>query len=329
MGKIVTLGEIMLRLSTENNNRFIQSSTFRADYGGGEANVAVSLANFGIPTEYVTKLPNNPLTESIFRYLKGNGVETKNIVLGGERLGTYYLEVGTSVRASSVIYDRKHSAFSTLNFHELNLDSIFDNCDILHLSGITPALSESCNVLMDLIIKKAKSLGVLISFDFNYRSKLWPIDKASKVLVSYLPYIDICFAGSLDAEHIMNLGSNKTLIEYYEEILSKYPNIKYLLSTKRETHSVNENSLTGFIFKDGKLFSSDKYKFQIVDRVGGGDSFAAGALCGIYNNLSPQEIVDFATAASVYKHTVRGDANLVSKQEIEHIIKNGISTVSR
>ncbi|WP_297598451.1 sugar kinase [uncultured Cetobacterium sp.] len=329
MGKIVTLGEIMLRLSTENNNRFIQSSSFRADYGGGEANVAISLANFGIPTEYVTKLPNNPLAESIFRYLKGNGVQTKNIVIGGERLGTYYLEVGTSIRASSVIYDRKFSSFSTLNFQELDIDNIFKDCDILHLSGITPALSENCNILMELIIKKAKSLGILISFDFNYRSKLWSLQKASKVLTSYLPYIDICFAGSLDAEHIMALGSNKTLLEYYKEIVSKYPNIKYLLSTKRETHSVNENSLTGFIFENGNLLSSNRYKFQIVDRVGGGDAFAAGALCAIYNGLSSQDIVDFATAASVYKHTIRGDANLVSKDEIQHIIKNGISTVSR
>lgn len=329
MGKIVTLGEIMLRLSTENNNRFIQTNTFRADYGGGEANVAVSLANFGVPSEYVTKLPKNPLTDSIFRYLKSNNVETSNIVFGGERLGTYYLEVGTSVRASSVIYDRKYSSFSTINYSELDIEKILKDCSILHLSGITPALSNSCKELMDKIIKKAKELNILISFDFNYRSKLWTLDQAIPVLNSYLPFVDICFAGILDAKHIMKLGNHDNLEEYYIELTKKYPNIKYLLSTKRETHSVNENSLTGFIFQNGKLLYSNRYTFQIVDRVGGGDAFAAGALFGIYNNLPIQEIVDFATAASVYKHTIRGDANLVSKEEIYNIINNGISTVSR
>ena len=312
MSKIVTLGEIMLRLSTENNNRFIQSNTFRADYGGGEANVAVSLANFGIESEYVTKLPNNPLSDSIFRYLKANGVETKNIVLGGERLGTYYLEVGTSVRASSVIYDRKYSSFSTLDYSELKIEEILKDCKILHLSGITPALSENCKELTIKIMEKAKEMGVLISFDFNYRGKLWTLDEASPVLTSYLPYIDICFAGILDAKNIMKLGNHSDLNEYYKEITKKYPNIKYLLSTKR-----------------GELIASPRYTFQIVDRVGGGDAFAAGALFGIYNNHSPKDIVDFATAASVYKHTVRGDANLVSKDEIYNIINNGISTVSR
>lgn len=329
MSKIVTLGEIMLRLSTENNNRFVQSNTFRADYGGGEANVAVSLANFGIESEYVTKLPNNPLSDSIFRYLKANNVATENIVLGGERLGTYYLEVGTSVRASSVIYDRKYSSFSTLDYTELQIEKILKDCKILHLSGITPALSDSCKELMDKIMVKAKEMGVLISFDFNYRGKLWTLDEAAPVLTSYLPYVDICFAGVLDAKNIMKLGEHSDLTEYYREITKNFPNIKFLLSTKRETHSVNENSLTGFVFKDGELVSSPRYTFQIVDRVGGGDAFAAGALFGIYNNLSPKEIVDFATAASVYKHTVRGDANLVSKDEIYNIINNGISTVSR
>ncbi|MGL4645733.1 MAG: PfkB family carbohydrate kinase, partial [Cetobacterium sp.] len=223
MSKIVTLGEIMLRLSTENNNRFIQSNTFRADYGGGEANVAVSLANFGIESEYVTKLPNNPLSDSIFRYLKANGVETKNIVLGGERLGTYYLEVGTSVRASSVIYDRKYSSFSTLDYSELKIEEILKDCKILHLSGITPALSENCKELTIKIMEKAKEMGVLISFDFNYRGKLWTLDEASPVLTSYLPYIDICFAGILDAKNIMKLGNHSDLNEYYKEITKKYP----------------------------------------------------------------------------------------------------------
>ena len=329
MSKVVTLGEIMLRLSTENNNRIIQSNGFRADYGGGEANVAVSLANFGIKSEFVTKLPENPLSESIFRYLKANGVGTENIVLGGERLGTYYLEVGTSVRASSVICDRKYSSFSTMDYEELTLNKILKDCKILHLSGITPALSESCRELTEKIIKRAKEMGVLISFDFNYRSKLWTLEEASPVLTSYLPYIDICFAGILDGKNIMKLDVQGDVEDYYKEITKKYPNIKYLMCTKRETHSVDENSLIGYLYKDGKLYHSKKYTFTIVDRVGGGDAFAAGALYGIYYDLDPQNIVDFATGASVYKHTVRGDANLASVDEIETLINRGIQSVAR
>lgn len=329
MSKVVTLGEIMLRLSTEDNLRITQSNSFRADFGGGEANVAVGLANFGIKTEYVTKLPKNALTDSIFRYLKANNVITDNIVIGGERLGTYYLEVGTSVRASSVIYDRKYSAFSGFNYSELDIETVLKDCKIIHLSGITPALSRNCEELIEKVMKKAKEMNVLVSFDFNYRSKLWSLEEASESFKKYLSYVDICFAGALDAQNILKLEKGLTLKEYYEKIFKLYPNIKYLLSTKRETHSVNENSLTGYIYKEGEFKTSTTFRFDIVDRVGGGDAFATGALFGIYNNLALEEIVEFATASSVYKHTIKGDANIATTEEIYNIIKNGISTVSR
>ena len=336
MFKIVTLGEIMLRLSTENNKRFSQSSSFQGDYGGSEANVAISLANFGINSEFVTKIPNNPLSESLLKYLKSNDVCTTNCILGGERLGTYYLEVGTSVRSSSVIYDRKYSSFSTLNFSELNINSILDNCKILHLSGITPALSNSCRDLMIFIIREAKNRGILISFDFNYRSKLWTIEEASEVLTTYLPYIDICFAGILDAKYILKISLQESslnfvdnLNNYYNIIAKKYPNIKYFLSTERIVHSVHEKRLTGFLYTNNKVFSAQSYNFQIVDRVGGGDAFAAGALYGIATSLPAQETIDFATGASVYKHTIKGDANLAKKDEIYNLINNNISSVSR
>lgn len=329
MKKILTLGEIMLRFSTENNNKIVQSDSFRVDYGGGEANVAVSLANFGIKSEFVTKLPINSLSESILKYLKGNGVETKNIIFGGERLGTYFLEVGTSIRSSSVIYDRKNSSFSNLHYSELDIENILQDCEILHLSGITPALSKNCKILIDNLIKQAKKMNILISFDFNYRSKLWTLEEATPILTSYLPFIDICFAGILDAKYILKLGEHNDLKKYYEEITKKYPNIKYLASTKREIHSVNNNSLTGFIFKNGELVQSKKYRFEIVDRVGGGDAFAAGILFGIYNNLTLQENVEFATVSSAYKHTIRGDANICSKEEIYNILNQGVSSVSR
>lgn len=329
MSKIVTLGEIMLRLSTENNNRIIQSKSFKVNYGGGEANVAIALSNFGVNVEYVTKLPENSISESIIRFLKSNGVNTQNIVFGGERVGTYYLEIGNGVRPSKVIYDRKNSSFTTLIFEDLNIENILEDCKILHLSGITPALSKNCKELMEKIIKKAKEKNILISFDFNYRSKLWSLEEASNIIKNYLPYIDICFAGILDCKYILKMESKNGLGEYYKELIERYPNIKYVFSTQREVHSVNENTLQGYIYKNGKLISSKKYRFNIVDRVGGGDAFAAGALFGIYNKFSEEKTIEFAIASSVYKHTINGDANLATKEEIENFMENEISTVLR
>lgn len=335
--KVVTLGEIMLRLSTMDDKRIIQSNVFAADYGGGEANVAISLSNFGLETSFVSKIPNNPLGESVLRYLKANGVNTENIILGGERLGTYYLEVGTGVRNSSVVYDRKYSSFSTLTYDELNLEKILDNTKIIHLSGITPALSKECQELTFKILKKAKEMDILVSFDFNYRGKLWTVEEAGKTIKKYLPFIDICFAGILDAKFILGISLDESkyndkreLLKAYYDIMSKEnKNIKYFISTQREIHSVDENSLTGFIYNDNKLYSSRKYKFKIVDRVGGGDAFAAGALYGIYENYENEKIVEFATGASVLKHTIKGDANLVSTSEVLSFIENGVGKISR
>lgn len=329
MSEIVTLGEIMLRLSTENNNKIIQSKSFKIDYGGGEANVAIALSNLGVDAEYVTKLPSNSIAESIIRFLKSNGVNTKNIIFGGERVGTYYLEVGSGVRASNVIYDRKNSSFTTLEFEELNIKEILKNCKILHLSGITPALSKNSEELIGKILKVAKKNGVLISFDFNYRSKLWSLDEASKVIKSYLPYIDICFAGVLDCKYILKMEEKDNLEQYYKEIVREYPNIQYIFSTEREIHSVDENSLQGNIYKNGELIKSRKYRFKIVDRVGAGDAFAAGALYGIYKNYSSKEIIEFAIASSVYKHTINGDSSLATKEDIENLINSKITTVLR
>lgn len=335
--KIVTLGEIMLRLSTVDNKRIIQSNLFQADYGGGEANVAISLSNFGIESSFITKLPENFLGDSVLRYLKANQVNIDHIILGGERLGTYYLEVGNGIRNSSVIYDRKYSSFSTLTYEELNIEKILKDAYILHLSGIIPALSESCKDLTLKIIKKAKEMGVLVSFDFNFRGKLWSVEEAGKTFKEYLPYIDICFAGILDGKYILKLdideekysSFSEILKAYYKKINDFYPNIKYFISTKREIHSVDDNSLEGFIYSKGCIYNSKKYRFSIVDRVGGGDAFAAGALYGIIQDMNIEDIVEFATGASVIKHTIRGDANLVSVKEVDNFIKNGAGKISR
>lgn len=329
MRKIVTLGEIMLRLSTAGNDRILQSKGFNVNYGGGEANVAISLSNFGVKTEFVTKLPKNDLAYSALRVLKENGVGCENIVLGGERMGVYFLEVGCGVRGSNVIYDRKNSAFSKLKVEELDLESILKDVEILHLSGITPALSDEARELTFDVMKKAKEMGVKISFDFNYRSKLWSVSQAKEEFEKYLPYIDICFAGILDCKYILQMGEHDNLAKYYERLKREYPNIKYLLSTKREVHSVSENSLKGYIYSGKELVESEKYDFTIVDRVGGGDAFVAGALYGIYKGMSEKEIVEFAIAASVYKHSVNGDANLCRVEEIESFMRNGVKSVNR
>ncbi|MGX6591931.1 PfkB family carbohydrate kinase [Cetobacterium ceti] len=329
MKKVVTLGEIMLRLSTVNNNRITQSEYFQINYGGGEANVAISLNNLGIKTEFVTKIPKNELGKSVIKYLKSNDVIVDNIVVGGERLGTYYLEKGNGIRNSSVIYDRKNSSFTELKYEDLNIDKILEDCSILHLSGITPALSENNKDLMEKIIIEAKKRDILISFDFNYRSKLWTLEEAREIIKTYLPYIDICFMGILDCEKLLKMNPRKTLKEYYKDLTEKYPNIKYLISTKREINSIDNNSLKGFLYCDNNLYESKTYTFDIVDRVGGGDAFAAGILYGIYNGNSLEEIVEFGTGASVYKHSINGDGNLGTVEEIKGILQGKLNNVDR
>ncbi|MCJ8342423.1 MAG: sugar kinase [Cetobacterium sp.] len=329
MKKVVTLGEIMLRLSTINNNRITQSEYFQINYGGGEANVAISLNNLGIKTEFVTKIPKNELGKSVIKYLKSNDVIVDNIVVGGERLGTYYLEKGNGVRNSSVIYDRKNSSFTELKYEDLNIDKILEDCSILHLSGITPALSENNKDLMEKIIIEAKKRDILISFDFNYRSKLWTLEEARETIKTYLPYIDICFMGILDCEKLLKMNPRKTLKEYYKDLTEKYPNIKYLISTEREINSIDNNSLKGFLYCDNNLYESKTYTFDIVDRVGGGDAFAAGILYGIYNENSLEEIVEFGTGASVYKHSINGDGNLGTVEEIKGILQGKLNNVDR
>lgn len=329
MSKIVTLGEIMLRLSTENSDKLVQTDKLKINYGGGEANVAVALGNFGVDTEYITKLPENSISKAIIKYLKANNVRTDNIVYGGERIGLYYLETGYGMRATNVIYDRKNSSFSTIKYEELNIDSIFEDCKIIHLSGITAALSSHCSELIEKIMRKAKTLGILVSFDFNYRSKLWEIEEAKQTIEKYLPYIDICFAGKLDCKNILRLGESDDIVYYYQQIIQKYPNIKYILSTDRESYSNDENSLQGYLYFENILYSSDKYRFMMKDRVGGGDAFVAGALYGIYNKLSVERIIKIAMGSSLYKHTLNGDANISDIDEIYEFIDGNNNSIKR
>jgi 2-dehydro-3-deoxygluconokinase len=330
MKKVVTLGEIMMRLSTCTGERLSQTNQLSIHYGGAEANVAVSLAHFGYDPFFLSKVPSNLLGKAVEMHLKSHAVHTNYLLKGGERLGTYYLETGIGERSPQVVYDRKYSSFSNLKVDELNLDEILHGTSLFHVSGITLALSAELQDLVLLTLKKAKELGVVTSFDFNYRAKLWSQQEAAEAIKPLLPFIDICSCGELDAVYLLGIekadqshSKECRLKYYYDTISEKYPNIKYLTSTFREVISSSSNKLTGNLFVDGVLYQSKvHYIDAIVDRVGGGDAFAAGILYGFLQGLQPQEIISFAAAASALKHTVHGDCNVFSVNEILQFAKN-------
>lgn len=324
MKKIITLGEILLRLSTNVDKRLSQADQLYMHYGGAEANVGVSLSNFGYEVYFVSKVPDNPLGLAAERHLKTNGVHTDFLVKGGERLGSYYVESGVGARNSQVTYDRKHSSFSQITSEDIQFNDIFKDAALFHITGITPALSPCLAELTLLALQIAKENGVTTSFDFNYRSKLWSQKEAAETIKLFLPYVDICFCGELDAIYLLgikeasdSLDKEKRLKYYYDNIQQMYPNIQYFSSTFRHVISASTNTLQGNLFTEGALYQSKIYQIDhIVDRVGGGDAFAAGILFGILEGMPPEEAVTFSTAASVMKHTVVGDCNSFSPVEI-------------
>ncbi|MFC4770429.1 sugar kinase [Enterococcus hermanniensis] len=321
MAKIVTLGEIMLRLSTTVGTRVARAHSFRAHYGGGEANVAISLANYGHHVSFASKVPENHLGKAAIEHLRRSGVDTQFMLAGGERLGTYYLEMGSGARASQVIYDRKGSSFAEMTALEWDIDQLFKDVAIFHISGITPALSDTWRSMTLDLIKAAKNSGCLISLDINYRQKLWGTNGCKAFLKEVLPLIDICSAGKLDAQYLLEIspytGSDNEMIYYNEQMHQLYPNIKIFYSTIRTVYSASHNDLVGTFWSNGKYVESRVHTINpIVDRIGGGDAFAGGILHGILTNQEPQQIVDFATAASALEHTVFGDENQFSESEI-------------
>lgn len=330
MKKIVTLGEIMLRFSTNIGERLSQTNSFSAYYGGAEANVGVSLAHFGYQVYFVSKVPNNPLGLAVEHHLKAHGVNADYIVKGGERLGTYYVESGVGERSPHVTYDRKYSSFSEIKMEELDFEEIFTDVSLFHVSGITLALSPELQDLTLKAMKLAKEKGILTSFDFNYREKLWSLTEAANAIRPLLPFIDICSCGELDAIHI--LGINETnpslpkeerLNYYYGKMKELYPNIKYMCSTFRDVISASTNTLQGNFYVNGELYQSKVHHISpIVDRIGGGDAFMSGVLYGIAENILPEKIVSFATAASALKHTIHGDCNTFSSEEVFRFAEN-------
>lgn len=328
--KIVTMGEIMLRLSTPNNEKFIQADEFDVNYGGGEANVAVSCANYGHTAEFVTAVPDNELGECAVAALRKYGVLTNHIAKCGERLGIYYLETGASMRPSKVVYDRAHSSITTATKKDFDFDEIFKDADWFHFTGITPAVSDSAAVLTEDALKAAKKHGVKVSVDLNFRKKLWSSEKAQKVMTSLMKYVDVCIGNEEDAELVLGFKPGKTDVtsgelelagykSIFEQMVAKF-NFEYCVSSLRVSHSASDNGWSACIYsRDTKEFyHSRTYRISpIVDRVGGGDSFAGGVICGFLDGKDFRTALEFGVAASALKHTIPGDFNLVSRKEVE------------
>ena len=330
MGKVITMGEIMLRLSTPDFQKFIQADGFDVCYGGGEANVAVSLANYGHDTEFVTAVPDNEIGECAVAALRKYNVGTRHIARRGERLGIYFLESGSSVRASKVVYDRAHSSISTATGADFDFDEIFRGADWFHFTGITPAVSDAAAALTEEALKAAKKHGVKVSVELNFRKKLWSSEKAQSVMKNLMKYVDICIGNEEDAELVLGYkpgntdvaGGDLELAGYksiFEQMVEDYP-FQYCVSSLRVSRSASHNGWSACIYaRDTKEFyHSKEYTLHpIVDRVGGGDSFAAGVICGMLDGKDFKTALEFGVAASALKHTIPGDFNLVSRKEVE------------
>lgn len=330
MKKIVTMGEIMLRLSTPNNEKFIQADEFDVCYGGGEANVAISCANYGHKAEFVTAVPANEIGDCAVAALRKYGVEVDHIAHCGERLGIYYLETGASMRPSKVIYDRAHSSISTATAADFDFDAIFEGADWFHFTGITPAISDAAAVLTEEALKAAKKHGVTVSVDLNFRKKLWSSEKAKKVMTNLMQYVDVCIGNEEDADLVLGYKPGETDVTKGDLELAGYKDIfqrmckdlgfKYAISSLRVSHSASDNGWSACIYEaaSGEFYHSKEYRIcPIVDRVGGGDSFAGGTICGFLDGKNFKEALEFGVAASALKHTIPGDFNLVSRKEVE------------
>ena len=313
MSKIVTLGEIMLRLSPEGNRRFVQVDSFDVIWGGGEANVAVSCANYGHNAYFVSKLPKHEIGQAAVNALRRYGVNTDFIARGGDRVGIYYCETGASMRPSKVIYDRAHSAIAEAKPEDFDFDAIMEGADWFHWSGITPAISDAAAELTRLACEAAKRHGVTVSVDLNFRKKLWTTEKAQQVMRPLMKYVDVCIGNEEDAGETSAEGYRGIFRAMAEEF-----GFKYVVSTLRESFSATHNGWKAMIYNGTDFYESRRYDINpIVDRVGGGDSFSGGLIHGLLTMSTQGEALEFAVAASALKHTVPGDFNLVSIAEVE------------
>ncbi|MDR1325190.1 MAG: sugar kinase [Treponema sp.] len=335
MNKIITFGEIMLRLAPAGYYRFTQATAFQATFGGGEANVAVALASLGMDAAFVTKLPKHEIGQTAVNKLRQFGVDTSKIVRGGERIGVYYLEKGASQRPSKVIYDRAGSAIATATAADFDWNAIFDGASWFHFTGISPALGEPVAAVCLDALKAAKAKGLTVSCDLNYRKNLWSREKAGEVMDGLLKYVDLCIANEEDAADVFgihaknsNVRSGKINHDGYKEVaaaLVERFGFKQVAITLRESISANDNNWAAMLFDGKDFFFSRKYAVHIVDRVGGGDSFGAGLIYGALNGLCSADTLEFAAAASCLKHSIEGDFNLVSVEEVKKLASGDAS----
>lgn len=333
--KFITIGEIMLRLTPPNYEKLRMTSSFNASYGGSEANIALALANLGIDSTFFTVVPNNSLGKSAIRTLRSYDVHCTPVILSTpeqtptHRLGSYYLETGFGIRASNVIYDRKHSAFTEFDYSTVDIKALLQDFTWLHLSGITPALNQNCRKLIMDCLRVAKEEGLTVSFDGNFRSTLWSWEEARDFCTECLPYVDVLIG--IEPYHLWkdendhSKGDWKDDIPYrpsYEEqdevfqkFIERYPNLKCIARHVRYAHSGSENSLKAYLWYDGHTFESKMFTFTILDRVGGGDAFASGLIYAMMKDYKPMDMVNFAVASSVLKHTIHGDANITDNAD--------------
>jgi 2-dehydro-3-deoxygluconokinase len=335
---IVTFGEIMLRLSPPDHQRFVQARSFDAIYGGGEANVAASLANFGLLVEYVTRLPDNGIGDACLSFLRQYGVGTRCVVRGGERLGVYFLEIGSAQRGSKVIYDRAASALATVQPGMIDWRTVFADADWFHWTGITPAISEGAAQACLEAVRVAREIGLTVSCDLNYRKKLWKWGKtAVEVMPDLVSLCDLVVGNEEDADKVFGIKApeadvtkGKVEADAYahvcRELVRRFPNLQTVAVTLRGSLSASRNTWSAILYHQGDVFTAPRYDIiPIVDRVGGGDSFCAGLIYGLRTYDDAQRALNFAVAASCLKHTIPGDFNLVSVAEVEKLVSGDVS----
>lgn len=328
--RFITIGEIMIRLTPPDYEKIRMATRFEASYGGSEANIALALANLGVDSTFFTVVPDNSLGKSAVRMLRSNDVHCTPVILSTpeqtptHRLGSYYLEAGYGIRASKVIYDRKHSAMAEYDFRTVDISALLEGYTWLHLSGITPALASNCRMLVMECLKAAKEKGIIVSFDGNFRSTLWDWEEARDFCTECLPYIDVLFG--IEPYHLWkdetdhSKGDLKEAIPFqpdhgqqdmiFQAFIERYPNLKCIARHVRYAHSGSENSLKAYMWYEGHTYESKLFTFNILDRVGGGDAFASGMIYAMMHGYKPLDIVNFAVASSALKHTIRGDANI-------------------
>lgn len=338
--KIVTFGEIMLRLKTPEHLRIIQSQNFEASYGGAEANVAVSLAMLEDNVSFLTKVPDNPVGMAALKEIRGYGVNTDLVLKGGKRLGIYYFEKGSNIRQTNVVYDREYSAISLAKPEEFCWENILQDVDIFYFSGVTPAISDNIEIALTEALKYCKEHNIQVVCDLNYRGKMWSTEKAQSVMKKLMNYVDLCIANDEDFESSLgihafdgDLSHGIDQIDDYKrgmlEITKQYPNCKAVASVLRNIHTVEDGQWMGIYLCDGKFYESQIHTVHSLEAVGAGDAFAAGLLHALVKEFSPQKLIDFSIAASIMKLMIQHDFNVVSEEEIFKIMKSKEVNLSR